>query len=439
VLIVSGDAVRCRVDWSPVSRIPPSRPNVLIIVQNLSVPLDRRVWMECRGLREAGYGVSVICPRMTGDTAYQELDGVRIYRYRPPPAARRLLSYAVEFGYCWLATALLSARVAARDGITAIQTCNPPDTYWALASIYKFFGNRVFVFDQHDLCPEVYESRFPDGSRWLRRALRLLEGLNYRVADHVVVTNNSYRAIALGRGARRPDQVTVVRSGPLTSVMRPGPADLALAPLGPHLCCYLGVMSPQDGVDLLLASWRVLVHDLGRTDAHLALLGFGDCFEDLQRQATELGIAEYVTFTGRVGPDQIERYLRTAVIGLSPDPLNPLNDVSTMNKTMEYMAYGLPVIAYDLKETRVSADAAGIFVTPGDIEGYARAISDLLDDSERRRALGSAARLRAQEVLDWKEQERKYVGVFDGLLGVHRQSRRTENEGIPGELLDAEV
>jgi glycosyltransferase involved in cell wall biosynthesis len=321
-----------------VRRAQPYRPNVLIIVQNLSVPLDRRVWMECQGLRRAGYGVSVICPRFEGDTVFQELDGVQIYRYRPAPAASGLLSYASEFLYCWLATALLSVKVAKRDGLAAIQTCNPPDTYWALAWPYKFFGDRVFVYDQHDLSPEVYRSRFPDGSRVLERLLLLFEGLNYRVADHVIVTNDAYRAIALDRGHRRTDQVTVVRSGPLTSVMKPGPADPGLGSLGPHLCCYLGVMGPQDGVDLLLQSWRVLVQDLGRTDAHLALLGFGDCYEDLRGLARELGITEHVTFTGRVGPDELERYLRSAQIGLSPDPLNPLNDVSTMNKTMEYMA-----------------------------------------------------------------------------------------------------
>jgi len=258
-----------------------ARLNVLIIVQNLSVPLDRRVWMECLSLRRAGYGVSVICPRFRGDSAYDELEGVRIYRYRPAPAANGLASYASEFTHSWLATAVLSVKVAWRDGLAAIQTCNPPDTYWALAWLYKFFGGRVFVFDQHDLCPEVYQSRFPNGSASLLQIMRLLEVMNYRVADHVVVTNESYRAIALERGGRRPDQVTVVRSGPLTSVMRPGPADPALAPLGPQLCCYLGVMGPQDGVDLLLSSWRVLVHDLGRTDAHLALLGFGQLLEEV--------------------------------------------------------------------------------------------------------------------------------------------------------------
>jgi glycosyltransferase involved in cell wall biosynthesis len=412
---------------------------VLIIVQNLPVPFDRRVWLECRALVETGWAVSVVCPKGKGDPRHHVVEGVELYKYRPYPPTQRKLGFVAEYLYSFVMTAWLTAKVWRRHRFDVLQTCNPPDIFWPLGLLYRALAGSRFVFDQHDLCPELYESRFPDGPRLPYRGLRLLERRTYGAADHVIATNDSYRRTAIERGGKRPDQVTVVRSGPDVDRMRARQADPSLRRGRRFLVAYIGVMGPQDGVDIVLRAADRIVHELGRDDVAFTLMGTGDCFDDLSELCEKLDLRDYVQLTGRVPDDVVLGVLSTADVGLSPDPKNPLNDVSTMNKTMEYMAYGLPVIAYDLKETRVSADAAGIFVTPGDVEGYARAISDLLDDSERRRALGSAARLRAQEVLDWKEQERKYVGVFDGLLGVHRQSRRTENEGISGELLDAEV
>jgi glycosyltransferase involved in cell wall biosynthesis len=236
----------------------------------------------------------------------------------------------------------------------------------------------------------------------------------------VISTNESYRQVALTRGSKAADDVTVVRSGPDTSRMRPVVALPTLRGGKDYLICYLGIMGPQDGVDVALRALAILVHDMGRRDVRLALLGFGDCFNELRQLAHELLLHDYVTFTGRADARMITEYLSSSDLGVSPDPLNPLNDVSTMNKTMEYMAYALPVVAFDLKETRVSAETAAVYVEPGDVEGFAKAVAELLDDPERRAAMAAAARARAAAVLDWEPQKRAYVGVYDGIFGIER-------------------
>ncbi|MGQ0839382.1 glycosyltransferase family 4 protein [Actinokineospora sp.] len=394
-------------------------PHVLIIVQNLPVPLDRRVWLECQALKAAGYAVSVICPKGPGDPAYAELDGVHLYKYAPPRQADGLLGYAWEFLYCWLRTALLSLKVRRRARFDVLQACNPPDTYWALALPWKLAGVR-FVFDHHDLNPEVFRSRFGEPKSLPGKVqlaiLKWLERRTFRTANRVISTNTSYQDIAVNRGGVPREHTTVVRSGPDTSVMRPVYADDGPRRGGRHLVVYLGIMGPQDGVDGVLEVADRIVHLHGRTDFRFALLGFGDCLDDLRQQCTDLGLDDYVEFTGRVGPEQITRYLSAASVGLSPDPRSPLNDVSTMNKTMEYMAYALPVVAYRLTETVVSAADCAVYVEPGDRDGLADAVVALADDPDRRAELGSAGRRRAERVLDWRPQAQAYVGVYDELL-----------------------
>lgn len=397
-----------------------ARPHVLVIVQNLPVPLDRRVWLECLALRDNGYEVSVICPKGPGDPGRAVIDGIHVRKYRPAPEASGVLGYALEFGYSWVRTAWLSTRVWRRRHFDALQACNPPDTYWALARLWKRRGVR-FVFDQHDLNPELFLSRFGEpqgrGGRLQLAGLRWLERRTYATADHVISTNESYRRVAIERGGRDPEDVTVVRSGPDTTVMRP----VHRRPDAPaptrHSLVYLGIMGPQDGVDTVLEVMDELVHRRGRTDVEATLLGFGDCLRDLQRQSHELGLDDVVTFTGRAGPEMIAEHLSAAAIGLCPDHKTPLNDVSTMNKTMEYMAYALPSVSFDLHETRVSGGDSCLYVPSGDVSAFADAIERLLDDDELRIDLARRARRRVSLALDWKPQAAAYVGVYDRLLG----------------------
>lgn len=414
-----------------------SGPSVLIVVQNLPVPTDRRVWLECLALRDAGYTVSVICPRGPGERSREMIDGIALYKYRPPPVARGALGYLIEFVYAWVRTAVLSLRVRRERGFSVIQACNPPDTYWALALLWRRAGVR-FVYDQHDLNPELYLSRFGEPRTLPMRAqyglLLKLERATYRAADHVISTNESYRSVALRRGQLAEDEVTVVRSGPDTRTMRPVIVEDDLRRGRRYLLVYLGVMGPQDGVDLVLRALKVII-DRGRDDVHVALLGFGDCLEELKELARKLGLDDHVTFTGRADNRMIAHYLSSADVGLCPDPKTPLNDVSTMNKTMEYMAYALPVVSFDLVETRVSAGDAGVYVRPGDIEAFAAAVMALLDDESRRVALALRARERVVAALDWRPQSVAYVGVFDQVTSTTRGQR----QGAMGETASRRV
>lgn len=394
---------------------------VLIIVQNLSVPFDRRVWLEACSLRDAGFAVSVVCPMGVDDKPLERLEGILIRRYPPPPETKGLAAYLYEFAYCWLRTAALVLRAHRAEGFDVIQACNPPDTFWALALPFKAVGRR-FVFDQHDLCPEVYESRFPNGSGVLLQGLRLLERATYAVADHVISTNDSYRATAIRRGKVASADITVVRTGPDPDFLRRGTPNPDWRRGRTYLCAYLGVMGPQDGVDLALRAAAELAR-AGRDDIQFVFMGKGDSTEGLIELAEQLGISGIVTFTGRVPDEIVSEVLSTADLGLSPDPLNPLNNVSTMNKTMEYMAFELPVVAFDLKETRVSADSAATYVEPNDVAEYARAIGDLLDDPERRRRMGEQGRQRVVDVLAWRHQAPRFVGAYERLFAERRRTQ----------------
>lgn len=394
-------------------------PHVLIIVQNLPVPLDRRVWLECQALVAQGYRVSVICPKGPGDPGRQRLNGVTIYKYSPAPESRGLLGFMWEFAYSWIRTAVLSVRVWTAEPFDVMQACNPPDTFWLLARLWRIRGV-AFVFDQHDLNPELFISRFGKPSGGLPSleysALKWLERQTYRAAQRIISTNESYKRVAVERGRRSPMDVTVVRSGPDTQRMRPiypthprGQSEIQLV--------YLGIMGPQDGVDQVIRVMDELVHRRKLTHIRATLLGFGDCLNELRELSNELNLNDNVMFTGRVGIDEIAEHLSASDIGLCPDLKTPLNDVSTMNKTMEYMSYALPSVSFDLVETRVSGGDTVLYVPSGDIVQFADAVEKLASDPALRSELGRSARHRVATELDWRPQSKAYVSVFDDVTG----------------------
>jgi glycosyltransferase involved in cell wall biosynthesis len=389
---------------------------VLIIVQNLPVPFDRRVWLECQALVSAGYQVAVVCPKGRGDPSYEVVDNVRLYKYRPYAPGGSKFSFIAEYAYSFLATAWLALKARRKGRFAVMQACNPPDIFWPIAMFFRAVDGTKFVFDHHDLCPELYESRFPDGSRLPYRGLRALERRTHRTADHVISTNDSYRKIAVARSGKAPKDVTVVRTGPDPERLKRGPADPELRRGRRFLAAYIGVMGPQDGVDIVVRAAEVVVHKLGRSDIAFTLIGSGDCFDELVALRDELGLAGHVEFTGRAPDELVGRILSTADVGLSPDPKNSLNDLSTMNKTMEYMSFELPVVAFDLRETRTSAGDAAVYVKPNEVYDYAEAIVGLMDDESGRRLLGQFGRARVEQELAWKHQERHYLGVYQGLI-----------------------
>jgi glycosyltransferase involved in cell wall biosynthesis len=392
------------------------RPRTLTIVQNLPVPFDRRVWLECQALTAAGYDVTVVCPKGKDDPGHQVLDGVTLLKYRPYAPGGGPLGFVIEYAYSFLATAALVFKARRKGKFAVLQACNPPDIFWPIARWLRRRDGTRFVFDHHDLCPELYDSRFPDGRPLPKRGLLALEKATFHTADHVVATNASYAEVAMRRGSKAPDDVTVVRTGPDHERLHRKAAVPELRRGRKHLVAYIGVMGPQDGVDLAVRAAAHIVRNLGRKDIAFTFMGAGDSHQQIVAMRDELGLQDYVELPGRVPDDTVVNVLSTAAVGLSPDPKNPLNDVSTMNKTLEYMAFELPVVAFDLKETRVSAGEAATYIASGDVGAYARAIVELLDDGDKRAAMGKVGRIRIEQELGWSYQRDLYVGVYDTIV-----------------------
>ena len=387
---------------------------ILIIVQNLPVPFDRRVWLECQALTSAGYRVAVVCPKGKGDPGYEVIDGVEIHRYRPYAPGGSKLSFVAEYAYSFLATAWHTLKARRNGRFAVIQACNPPDIFWPIALAFRLERTK-FVFDHHDLCPELFLSRFENPPALPFKGLLWLERRTFRTARHVISTNESYRQIAIERGGKSPGDVTVVRTGPNPDRLKRGPADEELKRGRKHLVAYIGVMGPQDGVDIAVRAAGIIVREFGRDDIAFTLIGSGDSYDELVALRDELNLQGHVEFTGRAPDELVTKIMSTASAGLSPDPKNPLNDVSTMNKTMEYMAFELPVVAFDLRETRVSAQDAAVYATPNDVHEYAKALVGLLDDEAARAQLGKLGRARVEDDLAWSHQERAYLGVYQRL------------------------
>ncbi|MPZ79809.1 MAG: glycosyltransferase [Actinophytocola sp.] len=385
----------------------------LILVENLSVPFDRRVWQESTTLRDAGWEVHVICPQGTKrDTEpYVELDGVRIHRYPMYEASGGPAGYLKEYGSAVWHQLRIARRIAKAGKVDVVHACNPPDLLFLVARMLKRRGAK-FVFDQHDLVPELYLSRFDRGEDLLYRAVCRLERATYRAADVVIATNESYREVARTRGGMSPDTVFVVRSAPAVERFRPVPPEPELKRGKPHMLCYLGVMGPQDGVDYALHSLAALRDEQGRTDWHAVFVGAGDTFDEMVALAAELGLADQVEFTGRIPDADLVRYLSTADVCLSPDPKNPLNDVSTMNKVMEYMAMSRPIVSFELREARVSAGPAAVYAQADDVSEFAKLTAQLLDDPEGRARMGELGRSRVEGELSWARSSEALLAAY---------------------------
>ncbi|BBY59368.1 glycosyltransferase family 4 protein [Mycolicibacterium sarraceniae] len=396
---------------------PCSKQHILILVENLSVPFDRRVWQESRALTDAGFAVTVICPMGANRDHLPEevIDGVRILRYPLRPAAGGPAGYLREYSVALWHTLRLALKVRRESPIDVVHACNPPDLLFLIALVLRPFGAR-FVFDHHDLVPELFQSRFTRAPALLYRATRLVERLTFAAADAVISTNESYRRVAIERGKMAPDRVTVVRSAPDLSRFLQQPPDDSLRHGKRYLLAYLGVMGPQDGVDYALRALKLLRDNLARDDFHCIFMGAGDSYDDMVALSSQLGLDDVVAFPGRVPDEYVQRCLSTADVCLSPDPRNPLNDVSTMNKVLEYMAMSRPIVSFDLIEARHSAGEAAIYVPANDEAAFAQAISDLLEDPARRAEMGQIGRTRLEEQLSWEFSRQQLVGFYRHLI-----------------------
>ena len=387
---------------------------VLILVENLPSPFDRRVWQEAGALRDAGYAVSIICPTGRGyESKFEVLDDIHIWRYDLPTEAEGALGYLVEYSVALFWTFVLSLRVLFTRGFDVVHACNPPDLFFLIGGFYKLLGKK-FLFDHHDANPELYVAKF-GRKDFFYRLMLLVERLTFRTADVSIATNQSYRRIAIGRGGMAPERVFVVRSGPSLERLKIMPPVPALKRGRKHLVGYVGVMGRQEGIDYLLHAVSYIVHGLGRRDIHFGLVGGGTSLDEMKAMATELRVADYVTFTGRVPDAELLAMLNTADVCVNPDVATEMNDISTMNKIMEYMALGKPMVQFDLAEGRFSAQGASLYAQRNDPLDMGAKIVELLDDPARRRAMGEIGRRRVIDELEWRHEVPKLLAAYDAL------------------------
>jgi len=388
---------------------------VLIIVENLPSPFDRRVWQEATTLHQNGYEVSIICPTGKGyEKKHEVIDGIHIYRHNLPLEAEGALGYLYEYSMALFWEFTLAWRVLLTRGFDAIHACNPPDNIFLIGGFFKLFGKK-FLFDHHDINPELYEAKF--GRRdFFYKVMLAWERWTFRLADVSIATNESYKKIAIDRGGMDPEKVFVVRSGPKLERLKHLPPVDSLKKGRKYLVGYVGVMGAQEGIDYLLRSIRHIVIDMGRTDIQFGLVGGGTSLDEMQAYAKELGVADYVTFTGRVPDQDLLEMLNTADVCVNPDVANEMNDKSTMNKIMEYMALGKPIVQFDLTEGRFSAQDASVYAKKNDVIDFAEKIVELLDDPERRKRMGDFGKQRVENELEWKYEAPKLLKAYDALF-----------------------
>ncbi len=386
--------------------------HILMIVENLPLPFDRRVWMEATTLRRAGYEVSIICPTGKGyDAEHEVIDGINIHRHPLPPEGERALGYFREYAHALRWEFRLARRIWKEHPFDLVHICNPPDLLYLVAGWFKRFHGVRVLFDQHDLNPELFEAKYRKRGPF-HRALLLAERATFRTADVVVSTNESYREVALTRGKKSPEDVFIVRSGPRLEDFSPVAPDPQWRNGRAHLVGYVGVMGEQEGLDHVLDAAQHL-RTTGRDDIHWMLVGGGPALERLRQRARDMGIDDIVEFPGRVPDKQLIERLSTTDVCVSPDTSSPFNDKSTMNKVLEYMALGKPVVQFDLTEGRRSAGDASLYAADDDPKNLANLIAELLDDPERARNMGALGRRRMETELEWRFQEPILLAAYD--------------------------
>jgi glycosyltransferase involved in cell wall biosynthesis len=390
--------------------------SVCIVVENLPAPIDRRVWLEACTLRDAGYIVSVICPKgkESYKNSYEILDGIHIYRHWVWEASTAV-GYMVEYTLALVAESYLILKVFARTRFRILHACNPPDTICLIGLILKIFGVR-FIFDHHDLVPELFELKFGRRNGLLWTLTRLAEKCSFKISDVSIATNESFKEIAVTRGKKRPQSVFVVRTCPDLALLRRALPRTEIKHGKPLLVVYVGFMGKQDGLDLLLESIEHIVTCEKRKDAHYVLVGGGTILPELRRMVVIKELDSFVTFTGEVSHDEVAHYLFKADIGVAPDPKSPMNDNSTMIKIFEYMAFGLPVVLFDLKEGRHAAGGAALYATPNDPIDFANQLMRLLDCSKLRMQLGACGRKRIEESLNWESEKKALLRAYEAAL-----------------------
>jgi glycosyltransferase involved in cell wall biosynthesis len=398
-----------------------------MLVENLSVPLDRRVWQEALALRDAGASVTVVSPEGAGSESepFSRIEGIDIHRFALDPAREGPFGYVREYSGAFWRMRQLVHRAAAGRSFDVVHACNPPDLLFLTAIAHR--RRARFIYDQHDLVPELLLSRFGEDRKRLYRAALLAERATYGLAHVVLATNESYRQIAISRGHKPPADVFVVRNAPALDRLSPTTPDLSLKRGKPYLLAYLGIMGPQDGIDHALRALALLANR--RSDWHAVLAGDGDVMPAMRTLALELGIADRTEFPGLVGDREIERILSTADVCLAPDPRSPLNEVSTMNKILEYMALGKPIVSYDLREARVSAAGAAVYARPNSEQDFADCIDGLLENEAERRRMGAEGQERIAGELSWDRSREALLAAYQHALDRPLPRSRSNTAG----------
>jgi glycosyltransferase involved in cell wall biosynthesis len=380
--------------------------HVLLIVENLPMGIDHRVVKQVNDLLASGWRVSVVTRRDPANARYRDLPGMTVLEYPPPREPRGKIGYVSEYGasFCWATVFSLAVRL--HGPVDVVQFCQPPDIYFPLAWVLRGLGAKV-VAEQRDLMPELFTARYDHASPGIMPVLRWLERRTQRAVHHTLCTNETSRRRLIGAGAA-PGTVTIVGNGPVLSRVRAAAADRGLRGQHKFLCCWIGMMGRQDHVDLLLRAVAYLVHDLGRTDCGFAVLGDGECLEEARAQSARLGLQSWVDFPGWLPEAQVFGYLASADLGLDTSLQGEISPV----KVLEYMAFGLPFVAFDVGETRIMGRDASVLVPPGDVESYARQVAALLDDAARRSELGETGRERVRSDLAWERQSAAYLDVM---------------------------